>query len=132
MLVGELHQPRCRRAALNEAMHKLVSHPSFCKLVLIKFFKQVLPKMPVLSLEQQASKLREILQRKKWTIYQLASLQSHLEAHRSIMVEKISLASQETAEFNSDNTADDIYAAIEAFIAVVSRIVVGDQAPLDL
>ena len=48
------------------------------------------------------------------------------------MVEKISLASQETAEFNSDNTADDIYAAIEAFIAVVSRIVVGDQAPLDL
>ena len=79
------------RAALNEAMCKLVSHLSFHRLMVTKFSKQILPKMPILSPEQQASKLREILQRKKWTIYQLASLQSHLEAHRLIMVEEICL-----------------------------------------
>ncbi|KAN0076867.1 hypothetical protein V8E55_010722 [Tylopilus felleus] len=81
------------RAALNEAMRKLI-----------------IPKTPVLQVspEQRTSKLKEILQRKKWTIYQLASLQSHLEAHQSNMVEDIGLASEETtdSELHEDTSSD--------------------------
>lgn len=71
--------------------------------------------------------LKETLQRKRWTIYQLASLQSHLDTHQSILV-------GETAEFDDDSdgsTADDIHTAIEAFISAVSRIVVSEQGPFD-
>jgi hypothetical protein len=145
------------RAALNEAMRKLVSYPSFHKLVLSKSSEQIIPKMPVLSSDLRASKLREIFQTKTWTIYQLASLQSHLEAHLSITVEEIGpeeigleeiglgefgleefgleeIGLEETADFHEDsgdNTGDDINTAMEAFIAAVSRIVVSEQTPLD-
>jgi hypothetical protein len=120
------------RVALNEAMCKLVSRPSVHKLVLTESSKQILPKcQPILCPEHQASRLTEILQRRDWTIYQLASLRSHLGAYKSIMLEEI--GREETTEFyeDSDNTANDIHDVIEAFIAAVSRIVVSEQAPLD-